>query len=1326
MVNGSGKSLEEVQSVITALLVAEKKKHGIDVVELDQIYKSAECERIPFRALGFTSLVAFLRTVPGIEVLSQNYGHVINFTGKESSKHLSELVARQRSSDSKSRRNRSSSCWRIAPHYISRPRAPSPKRDNIIANEILGIIQRHPKGLLRSEVLRIYLQTHPGSGLDSQKLLYHLRTLESKVMVRESMVYPSRNSSIIRNTTPRSHVAQSNSENKEDGWNSKSVATGGIIPNKYRVVPDSGGEELDCFDEDNLDFVTPSTPMMDNFDGFVPLKNDPNQALSNFNSTSHCREEIIEKNGDLPVESETQEEKKTFNENDFIFSKNQEYIAQLLNERTQFRLEKLIQNNPDGIWCIDLPKKYKEEYNISLDWENLGFQRIGDFAAYLPHIFHMVGPYPNGDFRLYDAKSPLPAQEKKKTEEYPKQTLAGVYNIYNNDDDDEIEAVPSNIPVSLSNQLLPDDVITIGESVGQISVTTFTDKITDKRSLVAVRVVEAFHPSFFWVQIEKKQQKFKDMMNDLHTFYEEKKAKYSVPIIMLEKGLNVACMFFGKWHRGIIKAVDHRCQVTVLFYDYGTLKSYPPDDIFYLHRAFSVLPAQAIPCGLYNVRPYEGDQWPKNVIDSFIKRVYDRPLWATIGKLDVENNTMLISLTDVSQQDYDFHISDWMFEKKMAKQGHMDVNDPTDLSNYVEDYGEDYEVMNQYEINQNPQASKSVIKLPSDISTVTVESLCSALSLLEKKQGIIMTTTDSINNLQNSMQKLIYRHFEMISSMHSVMNETLLINMSEITAKTIMDLVHDTLTIVQPNQKNNSDIVESSTANQQENLQLGDASTNACAKNDNDNVKSIIHHESNDDSKNVTISLNIPLDSESSNQLLLENPTNPPEINQSESLDTNEEKDLSNIVNEVSNDLNIPEAIEINPTDEQQSPCDVPLAEENLCMDISAEKVSDGVTIPTVCESDELGKKCEFNMFITKVSDQLIHSNAAISNESEVKEKSFLNGEDLKETNPFKKYILLNAQNSKEKLISPLSSPSKFETSAQSEYVKSSSDFVHDNNVKIVYQASPVLYGISKKNLGCDSQVETNLSSLEKQNFLNKESECSTDEWQRNHSKRNGELDINRECDDDNGYESGVSSLVVNWLDLQKNEQLSKIDENKAHNDSQVNDKDVTINNNCVATSMNQIILPVQLTYKTVCIISINNEGWITLTEFRSTFTTFGDDNGFHRYIDIALPNIERLILLREDYPELFDRYESWKYYRMRRNQPIGQRQVPEKSKYLSLIRLTSILKILRKMSIITKEEIEIGRIMNQTQSLKLSTAMIDVVKLISSYGSYRKLQSSN
>ena len=39
------------------------------------------------------------------------------------------------------------------------------------------------------------------------------------------------------------------------------------------------------------------------------------------------------------------------------------------------------------------------------------------------------------------------------------------------------------------------------------------------------------------------------------TFYEANSSNYKIPLIVLEKGLNVACVYGGKWHRGIIKTV---------------------------------------------------------------------------------------------------------------------------------------------------------------------------------------------------------------------------------------------------------------------------------------------------------------------------------------------------------------------------------------------------------------------------------------------------------------------------------------------------------------------------------------------------------------------------------------------------------------------------------------------------------------------------------------------------------------------------------------------------------------------------------------------------
>lgn len=71
-----------------------------------------------------------------------------------------------------------------------------------------------------------------------------------------------------------------------------------------------------------------------------------------------------------------------------------------------------------------------------------------------------------------------------------------------------------------------------------------------------------------------------------------------------------------------------------MFYDYGTQKTYPPDSVFYLAKKYFDLPAQAIPCGLYNVRPYAGDRWKKSITDRFIDRINESLLAATVVSID--------------------------------------------------------------------------------------------------------------------------------------------------------------------------------------------------------------------------------------------------------------------------------------------------------------------------------------------------------------------------------------------------------------------------------------------------------------------------------------------------------------------------------------------------------------------------------------------------------------------------------------------------------------------------------------------------------------------
>jgi len=80
-----------------------------------------------------------------------------------------------------------------------------------------------------------------------------------------------------------------------------------------------------------------------------------------------------------------------------------------------------------------------------------------------------------------------------------------------------------------------------------------------------------------------------------------------------------------------------------MFYDYGTLKTYASEDVYYLHKQFCYLPAQAIPCGLYNVRPCVGDRWKKSVIDQLVDKIDQTLLALTIISVDPSVRLFFIS-----------------------------------------------------------------------------------------------------------------------------------------------------------------------------------------------------------------------------------------------------------------------------------------------------------------------------------------------------------------------------------------------------------------------------------------------------------------------------------------------------------------------------------------------------------------------------------------------------------------------------------------------------------------------------------------------------------
>ncbi|XP_071560340.1 uncharacterized protein [Temnothorax nylanderi] len=321
-------------------------------------------------------------------------------------------------------------------------------------------------------------------------------------------------------------------------------------------------------------------------------------------------------------------------------------ISQLINDRMKLRLEELMRKHPDGIWCAELPNLYLREYKVNK----------------------------TDDFMLYSAdKRPV----VPKTE--PTDIAQTSRNRAQCSNDEANAPIPADVSPTITRNFAPNDVMNYDDKVEKISVV----ELTRNRKYLEIYIIEVFHPNFFWIHLRENIRHFTRMMEELSEFYNCNKSKYTIAKIALQKDLNCACIFDDKWHRAVIRSVKPDFRVTVFFYDYGTIKTYAPEDVYYLHKQFAFLPAQAIPSGLFNVKPSVGDRWKRSVVDKFIDKIAETLLAATIVTIDPEYNSMMVILTDTSEEE-DVRINDWLVNERLAQVGKTaDAVDMASIMKYV-------------------------------------------------------------------------------------------------------------------------------------------------------------------------------------------------------------------------------------------------------------------------------------------------------------------------------------------------------------------------------------------------------------------------------------------------------------------------------------------------------------------------------------------------------------------------------------------------------------------------------------------------------------------
>lgn len=391
--------LDEIRKILLSLLLA--RPGATPVTVLDRDYYEEEGERIPWRKLGYADLVEFLNSMP--EYFSTEWcssGYFVRGIASEKTKHVSSLVSRQKL-PSKSKYIPPQ--LRRVNRFVSR-NLPQMQRHRIrlsaeqLSYVVNTCVKNNPNGISMRNVISMLQRQWPHITFSMYDVRDQLRELSHFLYLDCDMIYPkSPKSDVSQDVKNQPQSSTSKPQNMPRSPAKKAVCVGGDEGSDF-------SEEL----EDERSFV-PANHVNDNY----PKRSKTSEWLN----ANFARNANNEQNAMFNHDDYVANDFVAMNNNSDTMTRNYDFSL-LIDDRTKSRLNQLVRKHPEGIWCADLPEKYLKEYNVPLNYNELGFSSVREYVSYLPNIFYMTRENSSDDFLLYtaDKRPTVPDQELPRTE----------------------------------------------------------------------------------------------------------------------------------------------------------------------------------------------------------------------------------------------------------------------------------------------------------------------------------------------------------------------------------------------------------------------------------------------------------------------------------------------------------------------------------------------------------------------------------------------------------------------------------------------------------------------------------------------------------------------------------------------------------------------------------------------------------------------------------------------------------------------------------------------------------------------------------------------
>ncbi|CAI5776412.1 Tudor domain-containing protein 5 [Podarcis lilfordi] len=586
--------MNSMKKVVRSLLTPVKE--GLTPMELNKEYKSMIGEPLPFRALGYRSVMELVMDMPDVVSIcpSGNGNTVLRAIPDESTELIASLVARQKSKPkpyfSRGKPNFSfnaRSCSGLPqPPRISLPRRGrvSPTLPAVVKSELKELLRSSP--VLLSDFDKAFSR-HFGRKFEFMRFGFFSMLEVLNAASDIITVVQTRAGSLLT-------LKPSIKKNPEK------------LPECKAVIPSHKTKQT-------LPTTLPAPAVKKSSTPALPMDNQ------NPSPSQESDALVVELK---PVETP--------------LVRTDERMKQLEKEM-QIALS---QKGPGGTIGSELKEKIKtRHFKEILAVKKLGFLNLMELVGALSDVLHIECKEGEQDWRIFDIES-----QCLRDDEHASDKIAQPDSLAHEETPDVHELLSWNFPLEESKapdvklsvvtkmttpHLGIEDTHIIQEIMeNEIPPDAVQDRSLyslpqlDTSALVGLFVEYIVSPSQFYVRIYSAETsvKLENMMLEMRRCYSSKHVadRYIMPEASISPG-QLCCIKNSEdkwWYRVIIHRVLNDQEVEVFYPDFGSTRTAQKSSLRFLKSCYAKLPAQAIPCSLAWVRPTE-DNWTASDIHEF-------------------------------------------------------------------------------------------------------------------------------------------------------------------------------------------------------------------------------------------------------------------------------------------------------------------------------------------------------------------------------------------------------------------------------------------------------------------------------------------------------------------------------------------------------------------------------------------------------------------------------------------------------------------------------------------------------------------------------------